>query len=66
MSNNFCGNCKHLSLTEQQQKILQRKGEKIPIHVCNKYGKQVFHNGNHPNIVRLTCCGEENNETNTL
>jgi len=62
VSNKFCGNCEHLSLTEQQQSIAKRKGEKYPIHVCNKYGKQVFHNGNHPNIVRLACCVEDNNE----
>ena len=60
MSNKFCGNCEHLSLTEQQQNILKRKGEKMPIHVYNKYGKQVFHNDNHPNIVKLACCTEDN------
>jgi len=58
LNNKFCGNCEYLSLTEQQQSIAKRKGEKYPIHVCNKYGKQVFHKGNHPNIVRLVCCEE--------
>jgi len=62
LSNKFCGSCEHLSLTEQQQNILRRKNELFPVHICNKYGKQVFHNGNHPNIVRLAYCGEEDNE----
>ena len=56
MRDKFCGNCEHLSLAEQEQNILKRRGEKFPIHFCNKYGKQVFHNGNHPNIVRLAIC----------
>jgi len=50
LNDKFCGNCEHLSLTEQEQNILKRRGEKYPVL------KQVFHNGNHPNIVRLAIC----------
>lgn len=37
-----CNNCKYLSVTEAEQNRLHKLGiEKV--HICNKYGKRVFH-----------------------
>lgn len=48
----FCyANCKHLSVTERQQKINKKE-----VHTCLRYNKQVLHKGNHPDIVRLDEC----------
>jgi hypothetical protein len=47
----FCGECQMLSVKERHQK----RGEK---HFCQKYNKQVFHMGMHPEIVRVPECDE--------
>ncbi len=47
----FCGECPMLSVKEREQK----RGEK---HYCQKYNKQVFHMGMHPDIVRVPECDE--------
>jgi len=47
----FCGECPMLSVKEREQK----RGEK---HFCQKYNKQIFHMGMHPDIVRVPECDE--------
>lgn len=47
----YCGECSMLSVKERNQK----RGKK---HFCNRYNRQVFHMGMHPEIVRVPECDE--------
>lgn len=38
----ICNNCRYLSITEAEQIRLRRLGID-EIHVCNKFGKRVYH-----------------------
>lgn len=48
----FCGNCKFLSITEEEQDKQKNKDR----HVCNRYSEILLHNGFHPRIPVLNIC----------
>lgn len=57
--NRFCGECKHLSITEYEQDRLRRLQFKFGIpHYCKKYGEKVIHENHHPNILKCGACCE--------
>jgi hypothetical protein len=49
----YCGECKHLSITEKSQDQMTYKN--IP-HVCKKYNEIVRHFKKHPLLPRLEIC----------
>lgn len=59
--NLFCGECKHLSITEEEQDNFRDKRKKnMPLslegHFCMKYTKKVVHGRHHPQIKRCKEC----------
>lgn len=66
MKEKYCGNCKYLSLTEEQQKekreVAKRNNTYLKdivndFHYCKKYGnKRIMHKGQHPLLPRLDEC----------
>ena len=40
-----CNNCPYLNITEEEQDRLRELGE-VMFHICNRYGKRVFHYDN--------------------
>lgn len=66
MKGRYCGNCKFLSLTEEQQEDKRKiaranntclKDKINDFHYCMKYGnKRVMHKGQHPLLPRLDEC----------
>ena len=38
-----CNKCKHLNMTEKEQRETQLDGDFVKPHICNKYNKQVVH-----------------------
>ena len=54
-STRFCPpECQWLSPTETEQDAQKFKAP----HYCGKYGRQLVHGNQHPNIYRATCCEE--------
>jgi len=51
----YCNECKHLSITEEEQDTYVVK----PPHICNFFHKTVKHYNHHPNISRLPECQNE-------
>jgi hypothetical protein len=54
----YCfGDCVYLSITEHEQDK-KFKGNRKPVepHICKLFNKQVFHQGYHPFILRLSEC----------
>ena len=52
VSNDFCGNCTYLSVTEEEQ----NSNKKDEIHFCNLFKQRVLHFDKHPNLPRLDEC----------
>ena len=53
----LCGNCKYLSITEGQQRLV---GSKNNPHICLKYDKQILHGKWYPMLPRLPECIKDN------
>ena len=49
----YCGECVHLSLTEEEQDTYTYSK---PPHKCKFYKETLYHFGEHPLIPRLTFC----------
>ncbi len=45
MDRRDCNNCRHLSITEEEQNRLKARGERR-LHICLKFRKAVFHRAN--------------------
>lgn len=55
----FCKkNCKHLNITEVEQKHRRYFASRLSEHFCSLYGKVVKHHGYEPYLVKLTECKE--------
>ena len=59
--NRFCGECKHLNYTEEEQRRSRTQGgyDFIVDHFCKKYMIRVTHKNQHPNIFRCDECMKE-------
>jgi hypothetical protein len=62
-----CGDCEHLTMTEEKQlEFFDIHGEK-PEHLCKRYGQQVFHfDRETPYLMRCGKCMRENGFTPKL
>ena len=47
-------------MTEEEQNKSFETGRKL--HICNKYGKRVYHINSHPNLDRLNSCIKDESE----
>lgn len=52
MNNIYCGDCKFLNPTEEQQSKMRIK----PNHFCKKFKKVVLHGDQHPNLPKFEEC----------
>lgn len=50
--NKYCGNCRFLNVTEEQQLKMRIK----PNHFCKKFKKVVLHGDEHPELPKLDEC----------
>lgn len=60
--NRGCTGCKHLVLSENDQKYLKEHLKLNLDHRCSKYNKVLFHNGRHPEIDPCNICKEDMKE----
>jgi len=54
MQDLFCGECRHLSPTEEEQNKMSLRT--IEPHICTKYDRIMKHVGQHPEIPRFEKC----------